>query len=162
MLQLEYRSLIAAPVDVVFSFHEREDAISLLTPRLLFPSVERLKGEGLAVGKELVITTGVGVRTRWHARHTDYVRNRLFADEQVSGPMRYWRHEHHFLADASGTLLVDHIRCEPPLGAIGRLLTRLFIGALFAYRHAVTKRMCEGTAGTAGRLNPTRSSRISP
>lgn len=149
MVQLEYKSTIAAPVETVFAFHERPDAIQLLTPGWLFPEVERLKGQGLEAGIELVVITGAGLRTRWHARHTDYVRNRLFVDEQVSGPMKYWRHEHHFLREGDSTRLVDHIRCEPHLGPLGAALTRIFIGALFAYRHRVTKRMCEAMAASA-------------
>jgi ligand-binding SRPBCC domain-containing protein len=51
---------------------------------------------------------------------------------------------------AGGSWLVDHIEYELPLGAIGNLVAGRFvrnkIDKMFDYRHAVTKRACEGEA----------------
>ncbi len=135
----EYSTMINAPVETVFAFHERPDAIKLLTPWWLFPSFKRLRGEGLEAGVEVVVTTA-GI-SRWHARHVAYEKNRLFVDEMVSGPMKSWRHEHHFLRQDAGTLLTDSIDFVP-IGPAWVVLKGL--GLLFRFRHGVTKRYCEG------------------
>lgn len=140
MLHFEYSSLIDAPVERVFAFHERPDAIRLLTPALLFPRVKLLKGRGIEAGVERIMT--MGFNSRWHARHTEYEENRLFVDVQVAGPMKYWRHAHRFAAEDGKTRLTDSIEFEPPLGFVGALFWRATLSLLFAYRHAVTKREC--------------------
>lgn len=142
-MHLNFTSLINAPVARVWAFHERPDAIELLTPGFLAPEVERLKGNGLEAGTELIVTTGIGIRSRWHARHTECVPGRLFVDIQVAGPMRAWRHEHHFESVDGKTRLSDVIECEPPLGWLGAIGARVAMTALFAYRHHMTRRHCE-------------------
>ncbi len=141
IMHFEYSTVVAAPVEKVFSFHERPDAIQILTPWWLFPSVERLRGKGLEVGVELVVTT-MGV-SKWHARHVAFERNKLFVDEMVSGPMKSWRHEHRFYPQENGTLLTDSIDFVP----IGPAWPVNFgLRMLFAFRHAVTKRYCEAAS----------------
>ena len=138
IMHFEYSTIVAAPVDKVFSFHERPDAIKILTPWWLFPTIERLRGKGLEEGVEVVVTT-MGL-SKWHARHVAFERNQLFVDEMVSGPMKSWRHEHHFHQQENGTLLTDSIDFVP-IGPAWPVTVGLRM--LFAFRHAVTKRCCE-------------------
>lgn len=143
MLHFEFSSVIDAPVERVFAFHERPDAIQLLTPWWLFPKVERLNDLGLQVGSELIVVTTGGF-TKWHARHVGYEKNRLFADVIVSGPMREWRHEHRFEDLDQRTRLIDSINFVPKV-LPGWLVLR-GLAWLFQYRHAVTKRFCESSS----------------
>jgi ligand-binding SRPBCC domain-containing protein len=138
MFHLEYSSLIDAPVETVFAFHERPDAIQLLTPAWMFPRFTRLRGVGLEAGVELIVTTGFVMK--WHAKHVAYEKNRLFVDEIVSGPMKQWRHEHRFEPRGGQTVLTDLIDYVPK-GP--EFLVRPGLNYLFRYRHAVTKRYCE-------------------
>ena len=141
MPHFEYISVINASAEAVFAFHERPDAINLLTPAFLFPQIKRLIGTGLEAGTELIITTGF--ISHWHARHTTYIKNKLFVDEMVEGPMKSWRHEHRFEALGSRMRLVDSIEYVP----IGPAwLVRTGLRLLFAFRHNVTRRYCELTA----------------
>ena len=136
----QYSSVIAAPVETVFAFHERPDAIQVLTPWWLFPRFERLCGKGLEAGVEVMVTTAGFAK--WHARHVAYERNSLFVDEMVSGPMKSWRHEHHFQKQDGGTLLTDSIDFVP----IGPAwLVKWGLGLLFRFRHAVTRTECDGS-----------------
>ena len=138
IMHFEYSTMIDAPVEKVFSFHERPDAIRVLTPWWLFPSIERLRGKGLEEGVEVVVTT-MGV-TKWHAKHVAFERNKLFVDEMVSGPMKSWRHEHRFTKQEHGTLLTDSIDYVP----IGpQWPVKMGLGLLFRFRHSVTKKLCE-------------------
>ncbi len=137
-------SLIPAPVETVFAFHERADALSLLIPpwdptRIIQPPA------GLEAGTRVVLETRIGpVTRRIVAEHTAYKRNEYFEDLMREGPFPYWRHRHLFLASRGGTLLRDAVEYTPPLGLLGRLADPLFIRPrlerMFAYRHAVTRR----------------------
>ncbi len=138
MLHLEFSSLIDAPVEAVFGFHERPDAIRLLTPAWMLPKVTRLKGSGLEAGVELIVTTSLVMR--WHARHVAYEKNRLFVDEIVSGPMKQWRHEHRFAPEGGGTRLTDLIDYEPKAPDF---LVRPGLNYLFNFRHRATRRHCQ-------------------
>lgn len=136
---------INAPVETVFSFHERDDALPLLTPA--FPPVKLIsKTPGIGVGTRVVLRVVV---FRWVAEHTAYEKNRLFIDEQIEGPMARWIHRHEF-EDIGGarTRLTDRVEFQLPGGS---LVNRLFawtarpgLRDMFNHRHAVTKRMCEG------------------
>ena len=141
IMHFECSTMVAAPVEKVFSFHERPDAMQLLTPWWLFPSIKRIRGKGLEEGVEVVVTT-MGL-SKWHARHVAFERNKLFVDEMVSGPMKSWRHEHRFQRQENGTLLTDSIDFVP-IGPAWPVNFGLRI--LFAFRHAVTKRCCEAAS----------------
>jgi ligand-binding SRPBCC domain-containing protein len=52
-----------------------------------------------------------------------------FVDEQVRGPFRRFRHEHSFAdQDDGGSLMIDRIEFEAPLGILGVAVERLILG----------------------------------
>ena len=136
--------LIDAPVADVFRFHERPDALSLLTPA--FPPVRLVQQSGgIQAGARVVLRVGWVIT--WVALHTVYVKDRLFVDEQVQGPFARWVHRHEFEEAGGRTRLTDRVTY---LLRGGALLTRaaspavrLGLTRMFAHRHAVTKRICE-------------------
>jgi len=137
-------SLIDAPVDEVFAFHEREDAFALLTPP--FPPVRVVSktGRGVEAGVRLEIRIGP---VRWLALHTACEKNRLFVDEQVSGPFAKWVHRHEFEAAGNKTRLTDRVEFALPGG---RLVNALLgwtvlpgLANMFRHRHRATRQMCE-------------------
>ncbi len=145
-------SLIQAPRDKVFAFHERPDAFALLTPPSAGVEIVRRVG-GLAVGAETLVRVpliplGKGYwRVDWLARHTSYQPPSLFVDEQVEGPFRSWRHEHRMEAVGNATRLTDHITFHLPGGLLADLViapfVRLQLHHMFAFRHMMTKKYCE-------------------
>jgi uncharacterized protein (TIGR01777 family) len=97
------------------------------------------KDGGIRDGAEVELEIKVGPSSfRWHLRHLAYEAGRQFADEQVSGPMKHWRHVHRFLPVDGGTLLEDEIDMEPPLGFAGQAvvpsMVRSELSRLFAFR----------------------------
>ena len=138
--------LIDAPVDAVFRFHEREDALALLTPP--FPPVRVVSREG-GIDRGARVELRVGV-FRWVALHTAYERNRLFVDEQIHGPFAKWVHRHEFEAAGPKTRLTDRISYELPGGPLVTMLlgwtVSLGLHNMFAHRHRVTKDLCEKQA----------------
>jgi ligand-binding SRPBCC domain-containing protein len=135
--------LVEAPVETVFGFHEREDALRLLSPR--FPPLRVIKKTGgIEPGSKVELKIGPFL---WTARHTDFERNRLFSDEQVQGPFAKWVHRHEFEAVGRATLLTDRVEYLLPGGAwMNRLFgwaVQLGLGQMFRQRHQTTKRYCE-------------------
>ena len=135
--------LIDAPVDEVFRFHEREDALSLLTPP--FPPVRAIsRTGGILTGARVELRVGF---TRWVAVHTGYEKDRFFEDEQVQGPFAKWVHRHEFETVGDQTRLTDRVYYELPGGALvnGMFGWAVSLGLrnMFAYRHRVTKKFCE-------------------
>ena len=61
-----------------------------------------------------------GVPFRMTSRITELEAPHWFVDEQVRGPFRTYRHEHAFVPDGDGTLMIDHVVFEAPLGGLGR------------------------------------------
>ncbi len=147
-MRFEFITRIAAPVEKVFAFHEREDIFAYLIPP--WQKVQMVSREGgLEVGARLVFKVFAGpISITWVAVHTEFVRNRLFVDEQERGPFAYWKHRHEFSSDGDGSVLADRIEFRlkggPVVDVLFGWLVRFQLLLMFRHRHAVTKRSCEG------------------
>ncbi|MDZ4796567.1 MAG: SRPBCC family protein [Bryobacteraceae bacterium] len=132
--------LIDAPVHDVFRFHERPDALALLSPA--FPPVRMTgrSGSGIEAGSRVELRVGP---FRWVAQHTIYEKNRLFVDEQIRGPFAKWVHRHEFEAVGNQTRLTDRIEYELPGGWLVNALfgwtATLGLRNMFSHRHRVTR-----------------------
>ncbi|MDP5228003.1 MULTISPECIES: SRPBCC family protein [Arthrobacter] len=88
-----------------------------------------------------------GVRLRMTSHLPEYRAPSYFVDEQLSGPFKRWRHEHHFTDDDGGTLMRDVITFAAPLGPLGRLaelaVLRWYMPRLIRQRNAYLKRVAE-------------------
>jgi ligand-binding SRPBCC domain-containing protein len=150
MLHFQYSTLIDAPVEVVWNFHERQDILQKLTPPWQPVEVVRREG-GLGIGAitEFKIFLGF-VPVPWIARHTECEPYRLFTDEQIEGPMEHWTHRHQFVPEEGKTRLTDAIAFSIPGGEIAESLVGWFVlqrlEDMFRYRHEVTQRECENYA----------------
>jgi len=139
-----FSSVIPAPVEKVFAFHESPDALERLTPPWQ-PAEVLLKDAGLQVGARVELLVPFGpFKARWYARHTHYEKNRLFVDVQDSGPFNRWVHRHEFEAiDNATTRLTDRIDFSLPGGPLvdffGGWFARIQLRRMFAYRHKVTR-----------------------
>lgn len=134
----EHASLVDAPVDEVFGWHERPGALRRLIPPWQPVRVLR-EAESLRDGRA-VLALPAGLR--WVAQHGDYRPGERFTDELVSLPLR-WRHTHAFAAAGEGrTRVSDRIDTPVPERPLRGML---------AYRH----RQLAGDLAThalAGRL----------
>lgn len=148
MPEYVHTSVIQTSVERLFAFHEAPEALQRLMPPWQPAEVISREG-GLAVGARVELELKLGpFRLRWVARHTEYVRNRLFADIQEKGPFRRWSHRHEFAAEGQAARLTDRVEFSLPGGWLvdlfGAAIARHELRRLFAYRHAVTKQACEG------------------
>lgn len=144
-------SVFDAPADVVFAFHERPDAFTLLLPP--WQTTEILQPPtSLAVGTRVKMRARFGpVWKAIEAVHLAYEPGKSFTDEMVRGPFAKWVHRHEVEPREGGkSLLRDDVEYEVPLGIAGRVVAGWFvrreIERLFAFRHEVTRRYVEATA----------------
>jgi ligand-binding SRPBCC domain-containing protein len=142
-------SLIHASPERVFAFHEQDNALELLSPP--WETARVIQHARISdIGSRAIIETNIigPVKIRWIAEHTAYQPPHLFEDVQIQGPFRSWRHRHMITAHPEGATLRDEIEYEPPLGILGRMFAPLLIERrlqkLFAYRHRVTRKWCQG------------------
>jgi len=142
-------SRIRAPRAEVFAFHERPDALQLLTPPWEKAQIVKLPGS-LRPGSRAIVRLKLGFFTvECVAEHVDYEPGVLFSDRQVVGPFGHWFHRHRFLDDGEGgTIYRDEIEYLPPLGPIGAFfggpMLESKLQRLFDFRHEVVRRACEG------------------
>ncbi|MEH2015273.1 SRPBCC family protein [Nostoc sp.] len=147
MLHFKHSSVINAPPEVVWKFHERPDILQLLNPPWQPVQVVRREG-GLNVGAITEFRLFLGpLPLTWLARHTECEKYRLFADQQISGPFESWIHRHEFEPENGKTKLTDAISFSMPGGGtvefVSGWLVQVQLEAMFRYRHYVTKRECE-------------------
>jgi ligand-binding SRPBCC domain-containing protein len=144
MALFEYSSWIAAPVERVWAFHERADALERLSPPESHVRLIHRSG-GLEAGAEVEIELRLAgiIPIRWLARHTECVRESHFVDVQVRGPFLAWTHRHGFTPERGGARLTDTVEFRAPLSPLSNPFVRLQLRAMFRYRHAMTKLECE-------------------
>jgi ligand-binding SRPBCC domain-containing protein len=139
---LAFESNIAAAPESVFAFHERPDAVALLTPWWSGARVVR-PAASLQPGERALLVLGRGpLSIEWEAVHEIYEPPTRFVESQVRGPFRRWRHVHVVLPDGSGARLRDELEYELRGGMLAPLMDwvlRPFLRRLFAYRHAITR-----------------------
>jgi len=140
-----HESRLPYPVRRVFDWHMRPGALERLMPPWEDARVVSREGTIQDGGTVHLKARRGPIKADWKVRHTDFEDGRLFADEQISGPLGAWRHAHEFDDDGEGgTILRDRIQWEPPLGSaaamfarpvVERELTRLFRFRAVRLRH---------------------------
>lgn len=141
-------SVIKAPPERVFGFHELPDALERLMPPWETAKIIQA-APNLEPGSRAIIETSLfgPIKTRWTAEHTVYDPPRMFEDVQLSGPFKSWRHRHLISPHPDGSILRDEIEFDLPLGPLGAFVAPLAVlprlEKLFEYRHRVTREWCE-------------------
>ena len=120
-----HESVVPFPVGDVFAWHTRPGALERLLPPWEDVRVVSREGDIDDGGLVHIRARRGPLKADLKLRHTAFERDRHFRDEQVSGPLESWVHDHEFepRGDAA-TVLRDRIEWEPPLGAAANVFTR--------------------------------------
>jgi uncharacterized protein len=154
-----YRSQMPASADVVYAWHAKPDALSLLTPPWENARVIERTGSIEQPGSRVKIRLRAGpLLQTWTAEHTACEPGRMFRDVMIAGPFRRWEHTHLFIPDGQDkSWLEDRVEYEFPLGWFGKLVggayTRRRLTRLFTWRHRITADAV-GQAGAVDLTNP--------
>ncbi len=138
------RTKIKAPVETVFSWHERDGAISRLTPPWAPLRMTARTGEGVQKGVKVAFRLNIfKIPMIWEAQHIDYQKNKLFKDIQIKGPFSKWEHTHTFIPDGTGaSIMEDRVEFKLPFGFLSQPFYRFAkkdFERMFSYRHRVLK-----------------------
>jgi ligand-binding SRPBCC domain-containing protein len=118
---LEREQFIPQPIDEVFAFFSHAENLEEITPGFLSFRILSVDPPQLRRG------TLIRYRLAWHGlfplRWTTEITHweppHFFADSQLSGPYRLWRHEHSFKSRGTGTQMNDIVRYSLPFGPLG-------------------------------------------
>ncbi len=82
---------------------------------------------------------------RWQTKILAVEKEKRFVDFQQKGPYAFWHHQHEFIANEHGVLMIDTVDYELGFGFIGDLVHRLFVKRkleyIFHYRVQVLEEM---------------------
>lgn len=136
---LEQHTLIDAPLDTVFDFFRRAENLGAITPPALAFEIRTPTPIAMREGQQIAYRIRLGpVPMPWLTNIEVWEPTARFVDAQVRGPYRAWYHEHVFEARGPRTLMIDRVWYAPPLGVLGRVAQRLFVGSMlrriFGYR----------------------------
>lgn len=141
-------SVIHAPPERVFQFHELPNAFAMLQPPWENVEIVQMADVSKVGSRAIIDQTLFGfIKKRWVAEITAYDPPRMFEDIQVSGPFRHWRHRHIVEPHADGSILRDDIEYALPVPIFGPLAASISViprlDKMFDFRHRVTKEWCE-------------------
>lgn len=141
--ELRTTTVIEAPLEETFTFFSKAANLGLITPAAMNFLIQG-QAPAMEQGAAIDYRVRVGLlRLRWRTRIMRWEPGRRFVDRQEAGPYRLWWHEHTFQADGDRTVMEDRVYYTPPLGVLGRLANRLFIGRtlkrIFQYRGDVIR-----------------------
>jgi len=141
--ELRTTTVVKAPLQDAFAFFSKAENLGMLTPAAMKFSIE---GRAPAIEEDATISYRLRVGPlpiAWRSRIVSWIPGARFIDLQEKGPYSAWWHEHSFRSLGSSTLMEDRVRYAPPLGMLGRLANRLFIGPrlrrIFQYRADVIR-----------------------
>ena len=142
MLYFESNFVVNAGLLQVAAFHASTNALRKLTPPPIWVQFSRI--DRLAEGAVAEFTMWfVIIPFRWRAIHSQ-VQQTGFIDQQQSGPLQFWKHEHQFKSISDNkTSVTDRITYKHFPGLKG-FITRLFFNQfglrfLFFYRKWITR-----------------------
>jgi ligand-binding SRPBCC domain-containing protein len=144
---LDHAFTVRAPLSAVAEFHRKMSVLKTLTPPPLI--IQLHKVEPLAENSISEFTMWFGpLPVKWTALHFNVHPLNGFTDIQTSGPLKSWKHVHHFTAEGERlTRVNDHIEYEHHDGLRGlftRLAFPLFgLRLVWAHRAFVTRRALE-------------------
>jgi Uncharacterized conserved protein len=144
--RLERRQFIPRPVVDVFPFFADASNLETITPpslkfRILTPQPIEIRA-GTMIDYRLAL---LGIPFRWRTRIESFDPPHRFTDVQERGPYRLWNHTHEFRDHDGGTLMVDTVNYQLPMGPLGGLAHCLFVERqlrhIFDYRYQVIERL---------------------
>jgi ligand-binding SRPBCC domain-containing protein len=152
---IEIASVIGAAPRVVFDLKLDVDVHASSLHGSEETAVTSTGRRQLALGDEVTFRARhFGLRWQMTSRITVYEPAHRFVDEQVRGPFRDLRHEHHFQdLDGVRTRMTDRMIITARWGPVGAVVTRVllapYLRRLLKKRAAHIKQVAEAHAGQA-------------
>ena len=126
---LEREQVIERPRGETFAFFSDAFNLERITPRFLRFQVLTPRPVEMKAGTLLEYRLSLlGIPFHWKSLIESWSPIDSFTDLQIKGPYSHWQHTHTFEElDSTRTLMRDRVNYQIPLGALGRIIHRIFI-----------------------------------
>lgn len=153
---LERTTLVKAPREDVFGFFNDPNNLARITPSWMHLTIDKI--DDLPMRSDSRIDYHMSwlgfIRMNWVTLIKDFEPPRYFADEQVKGPYKFWRHVHTFEDVEGGTLMRDRVQYELPFGILGSVTHGLVVArqlrSIFDYRNRQIRKIFATSASRSG------------
>lgn len=140
--------LIDCKIKDAFDFHSDTNNLVKISPENIKVSILKLD---LPLKKGNIIELKINqfgiVNVKWKLEIKNFKPDILITDKMISGPFKYWEHDHIFTEENGKTRMTDSLRYELPFGVIGKLADKIFLKRMirkqFEIRHLKTKEILE-------------------
>lgn len=135
LAHIHRETIVERPLDETFAFFADAANLEALTPdwlnfRILTPQPITMT-EGTVIDYRIVL---YGVSIPWKTRIDAWEPDARFVDRQLSGPYRWWLHEHRFVPAARGTRVIDHVEYLPRARWVSGAMVRRDVERIFTFR----------------------------
>jgi ligand-binding SRPBCC domain-containing protein len=138
MATLDVETVVPTPIEAAFAFFSNAANLERLTPPWL--RFQILTPLPIAMHAGAIIDYRIslyGLPVPWRTRIDAWEPGVRFVDRQLSGPYRWWHHEHRFEAVAGGTRVIDHVEYVPRARWLSARLVTRDVQRIFKYRQQV-------------------------
>lgn len=141
MHHLIVKQRLPISLDEAWDFFSSPKNLSVITPKELnlVPITEIPEDMYPGVFIQYKVRPVLNIPMTWVTEITHIREKEFFIDEQRLGPYQIWHHQHHFKAIEGGVEMTDILDYRIPLGPIGLLLQKIFIGkqveGIFEFRN---------------------------
>jgi ligand-binding SRPBCC domain-containing protein len=142
--RIRQQQLLPLPPEEAWYFFSNPDNLGHITPakmkfRIVFNSAPGKMQEGQHIWYRIRLLPLLWVD--WLTEIAEVRPFRSFIDVQKSGPYASWKHKHIFKAVSGGVEMTDEVEYAVPLGWLGTIAHRLFVGSelksIFQHRRMV-------------------------
>jgi ligand-binding SRPBCC domain-containing protein len=117
-------------IEMAWSFFSSAKNLALITPpEMEFKILTKLDDkeiyEGLLI--DYTVKPVLGIPLNWQTEIFKVDKPHSFADRQLKGPYKIWEHTHTFIQKENGTLMIDELKYQIPLGILGDLAHSIFV-----------------------------------
>ncbi|HWL06885.1 MAG TPA: SRPBCC family protein [Planctomicrobium sp.] len=119
----EYETQLDCSVENLFDFLSRPANVSRVTSPdlgITFTSAPDVLHTGARLDFQ-IITFGQLIKSSHEI--VEFDRPHIVIEQQVTGPMKAWRHRHEYEANGNGTLMRDVVEFQLPGGILGLMLS---------------------------------------
>ena len=124
------KQTVSKEIGLLWDFFRKPTNLNKLTPEDVHFKIKSGKSDDFYEGK--IISYKIKpfklLALNWVTEISQIKEGSYFIDNQVSGPYKMWRHEHHFKSNADGTTeIIDTVKYKVPFYILGRLMHKIFI-----------------------------------
>ena len=127
---LHAKQTINQEINVIWDFFKKPINLNQLTPKDVCFKINSGKSDDFYQGKIISykITLLQIFNLNWVTEISQVKEEVYFIDNQIFGPYKMWRHEHHFKSNDNGTTeIFDKVTYKVPFYILGRLMHKIFI-----------------------------------